>query len=282
MMLIISLLPTLAASLSLSSAPPSDYYSSIDSSLRGAALAKQLTDLISIHTVVTYASLWEAFKRADEGAAHGTSCSSSLMSDIYSAKCWQPGTEQCGNYKKEGDCYNREHSWPKAWWGGATIASYTDLHHLFPSDGYDNNRRSNYALGNIDNSTNPSYNTTSGSMLGHCIPSSGPASRAIPGAGDTPPSSSPCWQPSDQLKGELARVYLYMSVCYAEIFTCCDGDAVNGATLKPWMLATVLDWHAQYPPTASENARHEIVFQIQANRNPFIDYPEWADYVFLP
>eukprot|EP01031_Cornospumella_fuschlensis_P044148 gene44148-53971_t len=46
----------------------------------------------------------------------------SHIPDVYSTYCWStdkvtPGGE-CGNYKKEGDCFNREHLWPKAWFGG--------------------------------------------------------------------------------------------------------------------------------------------------------------------
>ena len=183
-------------------------------------------------------------------------------------------------------------------------------------------------------------------MLGSCVPSQGPAGRAIPGADNVPAT---CWEPSDGMKGELARVYLYMSIScvgaraavrgglgrplcvvgwesrcawgagarpltsrdtrgsYADIFTCCDNDATNGATLKPWLLATILDWHAAFPQvraaqhslwvgrrvrvracshwgaqSAGEATRHEVVYGIQQNRNPFQDFPAWANQVFLP
>jgi hypothetical protein len=35
------------------------------------------------------------------------------------------------------------------------------------------------------------------------------AGKAIPGASNVPTT---CWEPSDGMKGELARVYLYMSI----------------------------------------------------------------------
>ena len=52
------------------------------------------------------------------------------------------------------DCYNREHSFPKSWWGGSTsIAAYTDLFHVFAADGYDNSRRANDPLGFVNPGT---------------------------------------------------------------------------------------------------------------------------------
>ena len=58
------------------------------------------------------------------------------------------GTDQAGNYKQEGDVYNREHSFPNSWFGGKTNTQpmFTDLHHLYPTDGYVNNKRMEYAV----------------------------------------------------------------------------------------------------------------------------------------
>ena len=93
--------------------------------------------------------VWEAYPETDNfdfacgeatdvcpSCATGSATADHLV-DIYSSKCWVPIEEQCGSYQAEGDCYNREHSWPKSWWGGADKLStpYTDLHHLFPTDG---------------------------------------------------------------------------------------------------------------------------------------------------
>jgi hypothetical protein len=65
-----------------------------------------------------------------------------LVIDIYSyngdntAYIYKFFTDQCGHYKKEGDCYNREHSFPKTWWGGSlNVPMATDLYHIYPTDG---------------------------------------------------------------------------------------------------------------------------------------------------
>lgn len=162
-----------------------------------------------------------------------------------------------------------EHVWPKSLWGGAQNPAYSDAHHLHPSDGYDNGRRANYPLGYASNAT-VVYETNDGSFLGDCEASpDGPAAPA-----------TLCWEPSDGMKGALARVYLYVSTCYWDTFTCCDSEASVNAVMRPWLLATMLRWHASFPPSTDELARNDAVFGMQGNRNPFIDYPAWAAKAF--
>ncbi len=46
----------------------------------------------------------------------------------YSTVCWTPD-DRCGNYRQEGDCFNREHSLPKSWWGSDSKSkAYSDLY----------------------------------------------------------------------------------------------------------------------------------------------------------
>ena len=51
-------------------------------------------------------------------------------------------------------------------------------------------------------------------------------------------------------------------------------------TLKPWAVELLLKWHAQDPVSEKEIARNNAVYAIQGNRNPFIDYPRLADFVW--
>jgi hypothetical protein len=100
-----------------------DYYAGIDASATDDVLKGQLQELIYPHTVYTYDDVWGAFSVVDENLPQYP-CDANLthIPDIYSTYCWS--TEQgvsggeCGNYKKEGDCFNREHIWPKSWFGG--------------------------------------------------------------------------------------------------------------------------------------------------------------------
>lgn len=86
-----------------------------------------------------------------------------------------------------------------------------------------------------------------------------------------------------------------------DIWTCCDTDGTDGAHVrlpsfsfgctitpthwpfrqfKPWLLATLLEWHNKFTLTAFETRRNDIVFGIQGNRNPFVDFPDWVQKVY--
>lgn len=246
-----------------------DYYASIDPNARGEVLRAQLTALIAPHKVLSYGALWSAFVELDRLGGNRSACSAGTLADIFSATCWVPVQQQCGNFRREGDCYNREHSFPKSWWGGATSsAAYTDLFHLFPADGYDNNRRGNDPLGTV-NENAVIYRTSDGGMLGTCASSQAGGGR--------------CYEPADQWKGVMARAMFYVSVAYRDQFTCCASPATNGAVLKTWWARELLTWHESFPVSALEKKRNEAVFaHFQGNRNPFIDHPEWVARVFAP
>jgi hypothetical protein len=96
------------------SAQPAGYYITADGK-SGTVLQQALHDIIDNHTVLTYSELWTAFQKTDKK-------SDSYVWDMYSdipggtaAYVFVFGQNQCGNYSKEGDCYNREHSFPKSW-----------------------------------------------------------------------------------------------------------------------------------------------------------------------
>ncbi len=75
----------------------SDYYSSIDTSLTGAPFRAQLTSLVSQHKSLTYEQLWQAFLVLDENLnPHPNDCKADQITDLYSATCWTPNTQQCG------------------------------------------------------------------------------------------------------------------------------------------------------------------------------------------
>jgi len=240
---------------------PGTYYKDINVNLNGTAFQEQLHNLITVHTQLTYAELWVAFKEIDKDSQ---GCTGGRIGDIYSDICWLAGTQQCGNYKKEGDCYNREHSWPKSWWGGATEGqgAYTDLFHLFPTDGYDNAMRGDFALGTVKS---PRYTTSNGCKVGPCT---------------SPGYSGTCWEPAENVKGLFARGYFYMSTAYREMWDCCDTAGTDRALIKPWMEAVLREWHYTFPPDADELERNDLIYsRYQHNRNPFVDFPYWADKI---
>lgn len=238
--------------------PPSDdaftYWSGIHDDLVNAGLVNALHDkLSSTHNKLSYAELPAAYESTDWGRG---GCEG--IFDFYSSRCWSP-SEGCGNYDEEGDCYNREHSWPKSWWGGSQSSdAYSDLFHVVPADGYVNNRRSNHPFAEVGTAT---YTSTNGSRVGTC-------SGGI--------VSATCFEPNDGLKGDFARIYFYMAVRYEGELGCCDEDAVDGADLDASTESLLRTWHAQDPVDQDERARNEAVFALQQSRNPFVDFPAWV------
>ncbi|MCP4446806.1 MAG: hypothetical protein GY811_15875 [Myxococcales bacterium] len=223
----------------------------VDDGLVGALHAKLAGD----HQSLSFDALYSAYESLDAGR---DGCSG--IYDFYSSKCWTPA-EACGNYTQEGDCFNREHSWPKSWWGGGTGPDqHEDLVAVIPADGYVNNSRSQLPLGAV---VSPNYTSSNGSKRGLCNV-----------AGTAP--GSDCFEPPDSLKGDFARIYFYMAVRYEGEFSCCVEPAVNGADILPWQETMLREWHAMDPVDIDERDRNDSVFGLQRNRNPFVDFPEFT------
>eukprot|EP00211_Chloroparvula_japonica_P017695 CAMPEP_0119130634 /NCGR_PEP_ID=MMETSP1310-20130426/8224_1 /TAXON_ID=464262 /ORGANISM="Genus nov. species nov., Strain RCC2339" /LENGTH=266 /DNA_ID=CAMNT_0007121159 /DNA_START=75 /DNA_END=872 /DNA_ORIENTATION=- len=211
---------------------------------------------------ISYDDLWDAFHFTDTHWV--TSCDGNI-SDVFTNKCWG-FDEQCGNYQEEFDCFNREHTWPKSWWGGDSgpDTAYTDLHHIYPGDGYDNSIRGNYPYCDVIPGTETRF-TDNGGVLGET---------------DTGSGRITCFEPADFWKGILARGYFYISVRYMDLFTCCEEPGVDNAAIDPWLEETLRQWHADFPPTDEEKYRNQVIHdQYQNNKNPFIDHPEWVDLI---
>jgi len=234
-----------------------DYYETAFK-LYGTALRSALHNIIKDHTERTYTNLWTDFQTTDKKA-------NGKVWDMYSDI---PGgtppyeytfsTNQCGNYSGENSCYNREHSWPKSWFNDLT-PSYSDLFHLFPTDGYVNGKRSNYNYGNV---SSPTWTSQNGSKLGP---------NTFPGY------SGVVFEPITAYKGDFARGHLYMSVrYYGEDAGWSTSDGTNKSDLLPWYANLLYSWHILDTVSTKEINRNNAVFGIQKNRNPFIDHPEFA------
>lgn len=241
---------------------PTGYYNNAYQK-KGHALRVALHQIVKNHTSLSYSALWDAFYTTDVRPDNGK------VWDIYSdnpggntAYYYNFGSSQCGNYNSEGDCYNREHSVPKSWFGDAS-PMYTDLFHLYPTDGYVNGRRGNLPLGEV---SNPSWTSTNNSKLGNCATSG---------------YSGVVFEPNGAYKGDLARTYLYMAVCYMDKNLGQEDQSMfTGGNLKPWALAMFVRWHNEDPVSAKEIARNNAVYALQNNRNPFIDFPELVGKIF--
>lgn len=248
----------------LLAAPPDGYYSSATGS--GAALKTRLHTIIRGHTAKGYDYLWTAYLTTDKR-------SDGKVWDMYSdvpggtpAYSYTFGSHQCGNYGGEGDCYNREHSFPKSWFNDAS-PMVTDLFHVVPTDGYVNGRRSSYPFGEVQN---PTWTSTNGSKVGSC---------------STPGYSGTVFEPIDAYKGDFARSYFYMATRYENLIAgwynnSDNADAAlqnnNFPVYETWFLEMLGRWHVQDPVSAKEIARNDAIYEIQGNRNPFIDHPEYV------
>ena len=88
------------------------------------------------------------------------------------------------------------------------------------------------------------------------------------------------WEPRDEVKGDVARMILYMDVRYEGDNGELDLTAVDAVNTSPapehGRLSILLEWHEEDPPDAFEINRNEVVYSYQGNRNPFVDHPEFV------
>ena len=252
----------LFACVSLFAQIPSGYYNNA-SGKTGTNLQSALHTIIDGHSQQSYPSLWTHFQSTDVNA-------SGKVWDMYSDV---PGgtpsytytfvTNQCGNYSGEGSCYNREHSFPKSWFNDG-YPMYSDLFHLYPTDGYVNGQRGSYPFGEV---SSPTWTSTNGSKRGP---------NAYPGS-----DGQTCFEPIDEYKGDFARTYFYMATrYYGEDGSWQSNDMVNGAEPTTWAMNMLLEWHTADPVSQKELDRNDAVYGIQGNRNPFIDHPEYAAQIW--
>lgn len=233
------------------------YYQQADGS-KGQALKTALYGIIKEHGELGYGELWEAFKSTDARE-------DGKVWDMYSGVTNYNFVTSGSNYKKEGDCYNREHSMPKSWFNDET-PMYTDLVHLVPTDGYVNGKRGNNPFGETNS---PTYTSEGGfSKLG---PSS------IAGYIGT------VFEPNDEYKGDFARIYFYMVTCYEDKVSTWESDMLDHNSypaFTDWALGMLLHWAEEDPVSKKEIDRNNAVYNIQGNRNPYVDYPGLEQYVW--
>jgi endonuclease I len=239
---------------------PAGYYDSA-LGLRGTALRAALHEIIKNHASQSYDYALTAFQTTDVKPNH-------KVWDVYSdipggTPPYEYTFGQTGGGTTEGSGYNREHSWPKTWFGGTVLPMYSDLWILYPTDTKVNNYRGDLPYGDVAIASTTSLN---GSQVGSC---------ADAGYAGT------VFEPVDGFKGDLARSYFYVSTrYYTEDGAWPGGPATSGADLLPWANTTYLAWHAADPVSQKERLRNGAIYVIQHNRNPFVDHPEFAALLF--
>lgn len=147
-----------------------------------------------------------------------------------------------------GATWNREHVWPQSRLG--VYVGYdeddfpskaTDLHNLKPADPDENAFRSNDYFDWVKTSTT--------------------------------------YEPRDEVKGDIARILFYMATMYFDLSLNSDPTSIS-AEKSMGNLTTLLEWNEIDPVDNFERNRNEVIYSYQKNRNPFIDYPEFADLIW--
>jgi len=251
------------------------YYDTITTQT-GYALKTALYNLINNQTPQGYGALWTFYQNYSLDTYYENDGS---ILDIYSEKPtgtdsynYTKVTDQCGTYKGEGGCYNREHSFPRSWFGGANEPMNSDVHFIFATDGYVNSKRSSFPYGEVASAT---FTSSNGSKLGSAITTLG--------------YNGTVFEPIDEFKGDLARAYFYVATRYENVIgswqnntTYSDAvlDGTSGHVFEQWQLDMLLRWSANDPVSQKEIDRNNNAFTHQGNRNPFIDHPEYIDAIW--
>ena len=265
---------------------PTGYYNSTED-LSCQPLKTKLRDIITKgYTELTYTpGVWNAYQYTD--IHRNDANTADVIWDIYSDVPKGPDpyyfsyqVDQCGasGYKKEGDCYNREHSTPQSWFNKQS-PMVTDVNHIYPTDGYVNNVRGNYPYGEV---SSPTYTSQNGTKFG---------------SGNNFGYTGLVFEPINEYKGDLARTSFYMATRYeneiiannwsangtADALFLSLGDQQDAAKRKlqiydTWYLKTIFKWNNADPVSQKEVDRNNAVYYKsgQNNRNPFIDHPEFV------
>lgn len=243
---------------------PAGYYNSAEGK-NGAELKTILHQIIANDTTgnLSYGSgagrTWEGFYSTDRDMT------TNAVIDMYSPEIrYYPDPNP--TFASFGQEVHIEHSLPRSWWGGSTsVAAYTDLHHLFPSDGVTNNAKSNYPLGVV---TGTLFFDNGVSKVGN---------------GNYPGYTNRVFEPADEYKGDFARAYLYIATTYQNYSGSWSSPMMDNNTypvFNEWAIDLLLQWHRQDPVSEKETTRNNVVYSFQNNRNPYIDYPQLAEHVW--
>ena len=233
-----------------------EYYDGTES-LQGEFLYSELYDIIRNHTVVSYSTVWEHLRDVDEDPINPSNVT------LFYMQRSQSENDTCGDGNQcTSQSWNREHVWPKShgdFGTSMTKVAGTDLHALRPVDNTINSARSDKDFGNAE---------TSHWECTECE------------------SSTDFWEPANITKGDAARAVFYMDLRYNGYGNEPDLTLVNGSTEPSegdgylGELCVIYNWHFEDPVTYTEIERNNDIYQIQGNRNPFVDNPNFIENIW--
>ncbi len=223
------------------------YYSSITESRTGGSngtLRVALTNLIKPKAYYTY-------------SGKGTNTLSNILQDADE----DPNNKENRIYfytqksvkKNPAEGWNREHVWPQSLSGGlyGKTGAGADILHIRPTYDIVNSTRGNRKYADCPNGKSVSYE---GVIYGK--------------------TASGYFEPIDSVKGDVARICLYRWTCY---FASRNTPLTNVTD----SVSTLVEWNTLDPVSQQEKHRNEVAASSkQANRNPFVDHPEWVNKIF--
>ena len=233
---------------------PVGYYNNAEGK-KDAELKTALFTIIRPHTKLDYYPLSTTFRTTDWNP-------NGYFWDMYS-------TIQRSSWTG----LNREHNLPKSWFGVSSeqVDNYeisTDVHNLYPSDATANSAKSNYPPGEVGTTSfdNGVFQVGTSNFTGY---------------------NGTVFEPADQYKGDFARDYMYMVTCYEDysaVWQSLGTSSVLSRNTYPvfttYGVNLLMKWHRNDPVSEKEINRNDAVYSLQHNRNPFIDHPELAEYIW--
>ncbi|MDC0049479.1 endonuclease [Verrucomicrobia bacterium] len=233
---------------------PAGYYDSAHGK-NGKSLREAINQIISGHNVISYSSTDEAMSVIDADPINKNN-----VILIYSRKS-DPTSNCCSNG------WNREHLWPNSYGIDNRGPAYSDIHALRPCNSNVNSSRGNKHFDESDPESRY-YKFPSHPEAILCS------------------SDNNSWSPPESLKGDIARAMFYMDIRYEgksgepDLELTDDLAEITSSNSKMGSLKTLLIWHMLDPVSEEEEIRNDRVYEIQNNRNPFIDRPQWVSSIW--
>lgn len=256
------------------------YWSSVDGKSGGTLWTAVSTATKAGFSSIGYDGLYSAYLKTDIYPSDSVGKAGKIW-DMY-GECIFSSTNTCGSYNSVCDCYNREHSIPQSWWGGGTGNIGNDIFHVVPTDGKVNGVRGNNEYGIVNGGTN---------WVGNKSGSAGSWSTDRPtiasAAGESVNGSGTVFEPKSQYKGDLARGLLGTIVKWQQTDLTTGNNFFSGNYtaagyygLTKRAVILLMKWHREDPVSQKEIDRNNGIQNTQGNRNPFIDYPYLAEYIW--
>jgi hypothetical protein len=174
------------------------------------------------------------------------------VEDVYCQKQFGAGAQVGPNAIPNQNQLNCEHTWPQSKFSRLYPQDLqkADLHHLFPADSKANSIRGNQDFADVSGDNGDLSQDK-------C---------AVSKFGNSTTSGSDGFEPPLTHKGNVARALFYFSVRYKIAIPKSEEEVLRR-------------WNELDPVDQAEMDRNDAIFVAQANRNPFIDYPQLVNYI---